>query len=593
MAGAAWTTTASARKPAPTCCSTRTTRCIGRPGAPATLAAAKAADKPILLSIGYAACHWCHVMAHESFENPAIAALMNEQLRQHQGRPRGAPRSRRDLPECAGADGRAGRLAADDVPDARTASRSGAAPISRRAALGPARLSRRCWRRSPTPIATSATTSRRTSRRCARGCSGSASRSAATAAPEIARRCSTASPSGCCARSTRSMAASAPRPNSRNAASSNCCGAPGSAPASEPYRDAVLRTLTTICQGGIYDHLGGGYARYATDARWLVPHFEKMLYDNAELIEPADPGLAGDARPALLRSASPRRSAGSSARCCTPSGGFCQQPRCRQRARGRQILRLVRGRDRRACSATARAAVQALLRRDARRQLGRPQHPQPARPSRPRRRRDRGASWPPAANCCCAARAARVRPGLDDKVLADWNGLMIAALAEAGLGFERARLDRRSRARAFAFVGDADDRARRPAAPQLARGPGAPSGERRRLRQSLPRRAGAARGHRRDALSGAGARDWVAVLDRHYWDAAEGGYFFAADDTQDLIARVKTAYDAAVPSGNGTMVGVLTRLALLTGEEAIGGAPRRSSPPLPARWRAISSRSRP
>ena len=63
-------------------------------------------------------------------------------------------------------------------------------------------------------------------------------------------------------------------------------------------------------------------------------------------------------------------------------------------------------------------------------------------------------------------------------------------------------------------------------------------------------------------------RQWVAVLDQHHWDKAEGAYFFAADDTEDLIARVKTATDAAVPSGNGTMVGVLTRLALLTGEDA-------------------------
>jgi uncharacterized protein len=62
------------------------------------------------------------------------------------------------------------------------------------------------------------------------------------------------------------------------------------------------------------------------------------------------------------------------------------------------------------------------------------------------------------------------------------------------------------------------------------------------------------------------ARRWVDVLDRHYQDASGGGYFFAADDTQDLIARVKTASDAAVPSGNGTMIGVLSRLALLTGE---------------------------
>ena len=59
----------------------------------------------------------------------------------------------------------------------------------------------------------------------------------------------------------------------------------------------------------------------------------------------------------------------------------------------------------------------------------------------------------------------------------------------------------------------------------------------------------------------------MAILDRHHWDAVEGGYFFAADDTKDLIARVKTAADAAVPSGNGTMAGVLARLALLTGED--------------------------
>ena len=64
------------------------------------------------------------------------------------------------------------------------------------------------------------------------------------------------------------------------------------------------------------------------------------------------------------------------------------------------------------------------------------------------------------------------------------------------------------------------------------------------------------------------ARDWIAVLDRHYWDEAGGGYFFAAKDTEGLIARAKTAADSAVPAGNGTLVGVLTRLAILTGEEA-------------------------
>jgi len=64
------------------------------------------------------------------------------------------------------------------------------------------------------------------------------------------------------------------------------------------------------------------------------------------------------------------------------------------------------------------------------------------------------------------------------------------------------------------------------------------------------------------------ARDWVRILDQHYWDSAEGGYFFAATDTEGLVARPKTAADSAVPAGNGTLIGVLPRLAMLTGEEA-------------------------
>src|SRR3546814_8883952 len=62
------------------------------------------------------------------------------------------------------------------------------------------------------------------------------------------------------------------------------------------------------------------------------------------------------------------------------------------------------------------------------------------------------------------------------------------------------------------------------------------------------------------------AERWVALLDRHYWDDATGGYFLTADDTPDLIVRTKTAYDSAVPSGNGVMLGVLARLHYLTGK---------------------------
>ena len=86
---------------------------------PEALAEAKRTGKPILLSVGYAACHWCHVMAHESFEDGETAARDERPLRQHQGRPRGAPGRRRDLHGGAARARRAGRLAAHHVPHLR------------------------------------------------------------------------------------------------------------------------------------------------------------------------------------------------------------------------------------------------------------------------------------------------------------------------------------------------------------------------------------------------------------------------------------------------------------------------------------------
>ncbi|HEV8678993.1 MAG TPA: thioredoxin domain-containing protein, partial [Stellaceae bacterium] len=164
-----------------------------------------------------------------------------------------------------------------------------------------------------------------------------------------------------------------------------------------------------------------------------------------------------------------------------------------------------------------------------------------------------------------SARAPRVRPGLDDKVLADWNGLMIAALAEAGLAFDRPDWVALAR-RAFAFItgqmSGGDGRLRHSWREGQARHPASVDDY-----ANLCRAALALNEATGDAAYLTQARRWVAVLDRHHWDRAAGGYFFAADDTEDLIVRTKTAHDAAVPSGNGTLVGVLTRLALLTGQD--------------------------
>jgi uncharacterized protein YyaL (SSP411 family) len=160
----------------------------------------------------------------------------------------------------------------------------------------------------------------------------------------------------------------------------------------------------------------------------------------------------------------------------------------------------------------------------------------------------------------------RVRPGWDDKVLADWNGLMIAAMATAGLVFDRPGWIELARD-AFDFVRHdmvgTDGRLLHSWRNGSARHPANVDDY-----ANLCRAALALHEATGNEIFLTQARDWLAILDRYYWDEAESGYFFAANDTPGLIARAKTAADAAVPAGNGTLVGVLTRLAISTGKEA-------------------------
>ncbi|HWA50845.1 MAG TPA: glycoside hydrolase family 76 protein, partial [Dongiaceae bacterium] len=164
-----------------------------------------------------------------------------------------------------------------------------------------------------------------------------------------------------------------------------------------------------------------------------------------------------------------------------------------------------------------------------------------------------------------AHRAHRIRPGWDDKVLADWNGLMIAALAEAAMAFDKSdwlklaqsafrfirasmmkdgRLFHAWRAGKLQHAATLDDHAHLAAA-ALA----------------LHEATGDA-----DYLKA--AREFVALLDAHFWDKQSGGYFMTADDVTDVIQRPKSAGDNATPNGNGAMVAVLARLYHLTGESA-------------------------
>ncbi len=173
-----------------------------------------------------------------------------------------------------------------------------------------------------------------------------------------------------------------------------------------------------------------------------------------------------------------------------------------------------------------------------------------------------------------AHRATRVRPGFDDKVLADWNGLTIAALANAAQAFDREDW-LAAAARGFAFV-----RERMTAAGRLlhawrageAKAPATASDYANMIRAAL---ALANATGKRDYI--VQAQDWAAVLDTHYWSDELSGYYFAADDTGDLIVRPFSGQDEATPNANGVMVSNLTALYAVDRRRALS-RPRRGDP---------------
>ena len=332
----------------------------------------------------------------------------------------------------------------------------------------------------------------------------------------------------------------------------------------ESAKQAVITTLTHICQGGIYDHLGGGYARYSTDEMWLVPHFEKMLYDNALLIDLLTEVWRETQNPLFARRIS--ETVGWLEReMIADGGGFAASLDADSEGEegkfyvwtSDEILDVLGFED-----AAFFAGVygvtdggnfegHTILNR-----LGSLALLPPADESRLGEMRCK----------LLARRAPRIRPGWDDKVLADWNGLMIAALSRAALVFDKPEWLAMSE-RAFACVVD-----------KMSAGGG-------RLWHSY--RAGKARAPATSAdyanMSWAAlrlhqatskasyldkARGWAAILDTHYWDAELFGYRTAADDTADVILKLRPAHDDAVPNANAIQLSNLIALAALTGDNA-------------------------
>jgi uncharacterized protein YyaL (SSP411 family) len=525
---------------------------------PEALAEAKRAGKPILLSVGYAACHWCHVMAHESFEHGATAAVMNDLFVNikvdREERPDVDAIYMAALHEL----GEQGGWPLTMFLTSEAEPFWGGTYFPREARFGrPAFVSvlkeiARIYRDEPQKARQNA----------------DALRSRLTPRP---RALTQNIPSDA------ALADLAPRltqivdpvhggirgaPKFPQAQFFNFLWRTGLRYGLDHPQDAVVLTLTRLAQGGINDHLGGGFARYSTDERWLVPHFEKMLYDNALILElmtevwrerksPLFATRISETVDWLLREMT------------TEGGGFAASLDADSEGEEgkfyvwtREEIEQVLGTgDARLFAEVYDVTSEGNF--EGKNILNRLDQIEFRDAETETRLGEMRAKL-------FARRSERVRPGFDDKVLADWNGLMIAAIAKAADIFDRPDWLAAAE-RAFDFIRTRmvlGGRLMHSHREGLTKAPASSADYANMIKAAL-----ALAGVTSKSIHVDEAKAWADILDRHYWAEGSGGYYFSADDTGDLIVRTLNAMDEAVPNANGTMVANLMGLYLVTGEE--------------------------
>jgi uncharacterized protein YyaL (SSP411 family) len=526
------------------------------PWGPEALTEAQRTNRPILLSIGYAACHWCHVMAHESFEDDEVAAVMNElfvcikvdreerpdidqiymSALHHLGEQGGWP-----LTMFLSSDG-SPFWGGTYFPKLQDFGRPAFTDVLQSVA--------QVFRDEPDRIA----------------------RNRDALIARLSARAKADNPANLGVAELNNAAASIA--HSTDPVNGGLRGAPkfpqcsvleflwraGARTGSERLFAATTLTLTQMSQGGIYDHLGGGYARYSVDDRWLVPHFEKMLYDNAQILDLLALDYARSKNP-LYRERAIETVDWLRRDMLTDEGGFASSLDADSEGKEgkfyvwslNEIEEVLGATD--AADFAARYDITARGNFEGRNILNRLKSAD--------RGGDDGAHMQTLRAKLLARRASRVRPGLDDKVLADWNGLMIAALVHGACAFglpdwlETART-------AFEFVRTSMTRGDRLGhswrdgrllVPALASDYAA-----------MVRAALALFEATGDTAYLEQALQWQSSLDTHYADVEHGGYYFTADDAEGLIVRPHSTIDDAIPNHDGLIAQNLVRLAALTGD---------------------------
>ncbi len=526
---------------------------------------AKRLDRPVFVSIGYAACHWCHVMAHESFENPEIGRLMNElfvnvkvdreerpdvdtlymNAIQVLGEGGGWPLSAFCLP-----DGRPFFLGTYFPPKDRYG-RPGFIKVLKAMAQAYA-LERDKVMENVDGLVDGLRQVDAHYRGLTAGDPADLTPAMiVTAGRQIVQRCD----------ATHGGLAGAPKFPSTSA--HELLGRAARLGFGQPAREAFLLWARRMADGGIYDHLGGGFARYAVDERWLVPHFEKMLYDNGQLLGVmADAfALTGERRFAEVI----EETVGWLEReLSDPAGGLWSSLDADSEGEEGRFYVWTPPQVREALGIDALHVLRAYGVTDE----GNFEH----RTTVLSRVTPRGADSDEAHLAglrarLLTARGGRVRPGTDDKVLAGWNALAVSGLV-----------------RAWAATGHAPALALAVRVGEFLRAHMI-AGDRvtRTWKAGVGKLDGTLEDH---AFVAAAMLDLAeATMARAWWDVGaaiaggirarfyqeEGGagvfYLTAHDDPEPLHHRPESHHDGALPSGAAVAVEVLVRLGHVTGDD--------------------------
>ncbi len=540
------------------------------------LARARTEDKPIFLSIGYSACHWCHVMEHESFENDGIAELLNQFFVS-------VKVDREERPDL------------DEIymKAVQILTGSGGWPMSvfltpglepffggtyfppddRYGRPGFARLLRwigELWERDRERLL----------------------RQAGSLTQEI-RSASLIETQGELDAIVLDLSLQA-----LSGTYDPIWGGFGNAPKFPHALDLRLclrhwlrtenpralemaaRTLDRMANGGIYDHLGGGFARYSTDQKWLIPHFEKMLYDNALLVPAYLEAYLADRQPLRLRVA--RETCDWMLReMSTEDGGLASSLDADSEGEeGRfyvwthaEILRTLGEERGRWASEWFGVTAEGNF-EHGKNILWRPDDPDEVAQRLGVEVSELDSAMQEARNLLLAERSKRVPPGKDDKIVASWNGLAISALASAFqvLG-ERRYLQAASRAARFVLDGMRQSDGRLFATARRGQA---------HLNAYLDDYAFVIQGLL-DLYESDFDPSWLRealalneVLSERFEDQENGGYYTTGSDHEPLLVRLKSLQDGALPSGNGVQALNLLRLAELTGERAFAAGAERT-----------------